>query len=118
VKGWTICELVVELNRRMNAEGDALGCIVTPYSNEQLANRNGYGMVRKKTVPERWRNPKLSRRTCTCEYGLHLCRGKPAGVAKQLRVSDLPPEIPNVTIRNSYFRCTTERAGRSHPRTF
>jgi hypothetical protein len=50
VKGWTICELVVELNRRMNAEGDALGCIVTPYSNEQLANRNAISHPKSLTL--------------------------------------------------------------------
>jgi hypothetical protein len=27
-------------------------------------------------------NPKRSRRTCTCEYGLQPCRGKSAGVSK------------------------------------
>ena len=36
-------------------------------------------------VLERWTNPKLSRRTCTCEYGLQSCSGKSAGVAKRPR---------------------------------
>jgi hypothetical protein len=34
---------------------------------------------------ERWTNPKLQRRTCTCEYGLQPCRGKMVGVAKRPR---------------------------------
>jgi hypothetical protein len=41
-------------------------------------------------------NPKLSRRTCTCENGLQSCRGKSAGVAKRPRE---PGESP---IRNPY----------------
>jgi hypothetical protein len=36
-------------------------------------------------VLERWTHPKLSRRTCTCECGLHSCRGESAGVAKRSR---------------------------------
>jgi hypothetical protein len=48
-----------------------------------------------KSVLERVTNPKLSRRTCTCEYGLQCSEGKSAGVAKQ------PRGIPNVTIRDS-----------------
>jgi hypothetical protein len=32
-------------------------------------------------VIDRWANPKLSRCTCTCEYGVPSCRGKSAGVA-------------------------------------
>jgi hypothetical protein len=36
-------------------------------------------------VLERWTNPKRSRRTCTCEYGLQSCRGKSACVAKRPR---------------------------------
>jgi hypothetical protein len=32
---------------------------------------------------ERWTNPKRSRPTCTCEYGLQSRRGKSAGVAKR-----------------------------------
>jgi hypothetical protein len=34
---------------------------------------------------ERWTNPKHSRRTCTCEYGLLSWGGESAGVAKQPR---------------------------------
>jgi hypothetical protein len=48
---------------------------------------------------ERWTNPKLSRRTCTCEYGIQSWRWESAGVAKRPRE---PPDIANVTIRNSF----------------
>jgi hypothetical protein len=34
---------------------------------------------------ERWGNPKLALRACTCEYGLQSWRGKSAGVAKRPR---------------------------------
>jgi hypothetical protein len=44
--------------------------------------RLGFGTGRQRMVLERWTNPKLSRRACTCEYGLQSCRGKSAGVAK------------------------------------
>jgi hypothetical protein len=39
-----------------------------PYSDAKIANR----LVRgdREWTLERWANPKLSRRTCTCEYGL------------------------------------------------
>jgi hypothetical protein len=50
-------------------------------------------------VLERRTNPKLSRHTCTCEYGLQSCRGKPAGVAKRPRERS-PPEIATVTFRD------------------
>jgi hypothetical protein len=43
---------------------------------------------------DRWTNPKLSRRTCTCEYGLQSWRGKSAGVVKRPR--ERSPEIPTV----------------------
>jgi hypothetical protein len=36
-------------------------------------------------VLERWTNPNLSRRACTCEYGPRSCGGKSAGVAKRPR---------------------------------
>jgi type IV pilus biogenesis protein CpaD/CtpE len=51
-------------------------------------NRNvGQGLARgrQKRLLERWTNPKLSRRTCTCEYGLQSWRGESAGVAKRPR---------------------------------
>jgi hypothetical protein len=50
------------------------------------------GTGRQKMVLERWTNPTLSRRTCTCEYGLRSYRGKSAGVTK-------PPREPS-PIRN------------------
>jgi hypothetical protein len=53
---------------------------------------------------ERWSNPKLPRRSCTCEYGLESCRGKSAGVAYRKRPRELisHTETPHVltTIRN------------------
>jgi hypothetical protein len=55
-------------------------------------------------VLERWTNPTISRRTCTCEHGLQSWGRLPAGVAKR-RVTDLHPN-PNVTIRNF---CTAVR---------
>jgi hypothetical protein len=45
----------------------------------------GFGTGRQKTVLDRGTNPKLSRRTCACEYGLQSCRGKSAGVVKRPR---------------------------------
>jgi hypothetical protein len=44
-----------------------------------------FGMGRQKRVLERWTNPKVSRRTCTCEYVLQSHRGNSAGVAKRPR---------------------------------
>jgi hypothetical protein len=40
-----------------------------------------FGTGRQKMALERVTNPKLSRRACTCEYGLQPCRGKSEGVA-------------------------------------
>ena len=62
---------------------------------------------------ERWTKPKLSRRMCTCEYGLQSCREKSAGVAKRPRELISPTRTrtascellhrnPNVTIRNFF----------------
>jgi hypothetical protein len=53
------------------------------YSDAQVANPNVKIFARgdRNTVPERWANPKHSRRTCTCEYGLQSS----AGVAKRPR---------------------------------
>jgi hypothetical protein len=45
----------------------------------------GFGSGRQKMVLERGKNPKLSRRTCTREYGLQSLRGKSAGVTKRRR---------------------------------
>jgi hypothetical protein len=48
----------------------------------KVANRNiGEWHGATENAPERWTNPKRSRRTCTCEYGLQSCREKSAGVA-------------------------------------
>jgi hypothetical protein len=47
----------------------------------------------RKRPLQRWTNPKLSRRTCTCECGLQSCRGKSAGVAKRPRERS-PPKAP------------------------
>ena len=44
-----------------------------------------FGTGAHKMVLERGTNPKRSRRTCTCEYGLQSCRGKSAGVARRPR---------------------------------
>jgi hypothetical protein len=48
-----------------------------------------FGTGRQKMVLERWTNPKVSRRVCTCEYGLQSCLRKSAGVAKRPR--ERPP---------------------------
>jgi hypothetical protein len=55
-------------------------------------------------VLERWTNPTISRRPCTCEHGLQSWGRLLAGVAKQ-RLTDHHPN-PNVTIRNF---CTAVR---------
>jgi hypothetical protein len=52
-----------------------------------------FGTGRQKLVLERWTNPKLPRRTCTCEHGLQSCRGN-RRASRNGRVSDLPPETP------------------------
>jgi hypothetical protein len=39
-----------------------------------------FGTGRQRMGLERWTNPKLSRRACTCEYRLRSCRGKSAGL--------------------------------------
>jgi hypothetical protein len=59
----------------------------------------GFGTARQRTVLERWTKPKPRRRTRSPRYGVPSCRGKSAGVAFR-PMSDLPPGIPNVTIRN------------------
>jgi hypothetical protein len=65
------------------------------YSDAKVANRSirvWHG--RQKMVPERWTNPKLSRRTCSCEYGLRSWVGKSVGVAKRPRELSPPPRNP------------------------
>ena len=66
--------------------------LLTPYVSQvrrteiQLRiRRRGFGTGRQRMVLERGTNPKRSRRTCTCEYGLQSWRGKSAGVAKRPR---------------------------------
>jgi hypothetical protein len=51
----------------------------------------GFGTGRQRMVHERETNPKLSRRTCTCGYGLQSCRGE-SGVANRPRE---PPPTRN-----------------------
>jgi hypothetical protein len=58
-------------------------------------------------VFERWTNPKLVRRTCTCEYGLQSCRGKSAGVAKQPRERS-PSRNPSRYDSQLFHRCKEE----------
>jgi hypothetical protein len=58
-----------------------------------------FGTARQKMALERWTNPKPQRRTCSPRYEVPSRRGKSAGV------SDLPPEIPNVAIRNFLIAC-------------
>jgi hypothetical protein len=54
-----------------------------PYSEmkKNVAKRDG-SLARggRERLLERGANPKLSRRTCTCEYGLQSCRGNEAAV--------------------------------------
>jgi hypothetical protein len=58
----------------------------------RIGTRRVWHTARQKTALERWTNPKLSRRTCTCEYGLQCCRGESAGVAKPPR--ERSPTVP------------------------
>jgi hypothetical protein len=60
--------------------------------------RLGLGTGRQKRVLDDGHYPKLSRCTCTCEYGERWLEGN-RRASRNGRVSDLPPEIPNVTIR-------------------
>jgi hypothetical protein len=54
-----------------------------PYSDGTVANRVvRLGAGRQRMALERGRNPKRSRRACTCEYGLQSCRGESAGVTR------------------------------------
>jgi hypothetical protein len=41
----------------------------------------GFGTGRQRMALERGTKPRLSRRACTCEYGLQSCRGESAGAA-------------------------------------
>ena len=55
---------------------------------------------------ERWTDPKLSRRTCTCEYVLQSCRGKSAGVARRRRERS-PTRNPYRHDSQLLHRCNT-----------
>jgi hypothetical protein len=79
-----------------------VGTGAAAYSEAHVANRDARVSARgdRKRVLERGTNPYLSRRACTCEYGLQSWRGESAGVAKRPREPHLPPEIPTVTIRH------------------
>jgi hypothetical protein len=64
------------LLRRLHAGAGRAGACAAAftYSDEKLRIvTSGFGTGRQKLVLERWTNPKLSRRTCTCEYGLPSC---------------------------------------------
>jgi hypothetical protein len=76
----------------------AVGCVVQRCQLRIVTLRVGAG--RQKVVLERWTNPKLSRRTCTCKYGLQWCRGRSAGVAKRPREPTPHPKPPTVTLRS------------------
>jgi hypothetical protein len=52
------------------------------YAIHARGEKCGFGAGRLTIVLERGTNPELSRRTCTCEYGLQSWRGKSAGVVK------------------------------------
>jgi hypothetical protein len=59
-------------------------------------------------VLERWTNPKLSRRACTCEYGLRYSTRKSAGVAKWPRERS---PTPNPYRYDSQLVCIAVRSG-------
>jgi hypothetical protein len=71
-----------------------------PYSDDRkslIANRNNWGLARgdrKWKIPERWTNPKPSRRACTHEHGLQSCRAETAS-----RAISHPKSHLNVTSR-------------------
>ena len=61
-----------------------------------------FGTGRQKMALERWTNPTLSRRTCTCEYGLQFGGGKSAGFAKQPReLFSHPKSLPGAGVGGS-----------------
>jgi hypothetical protein len=73
--------------------------------------RFGFGTARQRMVLERWTNPKRSRRMCSPCYGVRVAPGTRYNIIEGIRrasrngsVSDLPPETPNVTIRNFFHR--------------
>jgi hypothetical protein len=71
----------------------------------------GFGTGRQKTVLERGTTPKLSRRTCSLQYGLQFRIEGNRRAPRYGPVGDLPPEISHVTIRNFLHRCTVAQWG-------
>ena len=70
------------------------------YSDAKVANRNvrvWHGAT--EMALERWTNPRRSRRTCACEYGLQLSRGGSAGVTKRPR--ERSPTANPLTLRSA-----------------
>jgi hypothetical protein len=67
-------------------------CAALQRCNKLRIERLGFGAGRQETVLERETNPKISRRACTCEYGLLSCRGESAGIAKRPRERSLTPK--------------------------
>jgi hypothetical protein len=68
-----------------------------------------FGTGEQKTVLELGTNPKFSRRTCTCEYGLQACRGESAGVAKPPRERAISHPKPLVPLRFAAFCIAVRR---------
>jgi hypothetical protein len=86
---------------------------VRPPAMHKVANRNGFGTGRQKMALGRWTNPKLSRRTCTCEYGLQSRRGKSAGVAKRPReLISHPKSLPLRFATSPSLHASRGRRGR------
>jgi hypothetical protein len=77
-------------------------CIGRTAVRKSRIGRLGFGTGRQRMALERGTSPKLSRRTCSPRYGLHRVEGN-RRASRNGRVSDLPPEIPNVTIRNWFI---------------
>jgi hypothetical protein len=82
----------------------------------------GIGTARQKMVLERWTNPKPQRRTRSPRYGVHRVEGN-RWASRNGPVSNLPPEIPSVTIRNFFIAAlhlvaergvARERGGHAH----
>jgi hypothetical protein len=72
----------------------------TPMKKLRIVTYVRVGTGRQRMVLERWKNPTLSRRTCTyVSTGYNLDEGNRRASRNGL-VSHLPPEIPTVTIRN------------------
>ena len=65
---------------------------------------------RQEMVLGRWTNLKLSRITCSCEYGPQSCGGKSAGVAKR------PLKLPSQLLVNEHTRIPVLSIRPSPPR--